>query len=132
MTYEKTREEKYININSLTKASVLCPWQIEHLQGEIDLFLNFISFQEMEPDVVKNYLKHISRLKTRWILLRNIREGKQVRKNGSSVGVEVPIKTDDYLAMLPKYRLIERNVFPYGYLTVDNFHSELLLLRREE
>lgn len=130
-TYAKTCGHLSININLLPQASVLCSWQIERLQGKVDLFVNFISFQEMEPHIVKNYLSHVTRLKTKWILLRNMREGKQLRKAGH-VGVDTPILGDDYLAMLPEYELVERNVLPFGYRTVDGFHSELLLLKRKE
>ena len=130
-TYEKTCQMKAIAIESLPKASVLSSWQIEKLQGKADLFVNFISFQEMEPPIVKNYLEHVSRLNTEWILLRNMREGKQI-KTIDTVGVEVPIKGDDYHKMLPDYELIERNVIPFGYRTTDNYHSELHLLRRKK
>jgi putative sugar O-methyltransferase len=127
--YAQTRELPAIEISSLPRASVLCSWQIEKLRGTVDLFVNFISFQEMEPAVVANYLDQVTRLKARWVLLRNMREGKQVRKGAGSVGVETPIRSDDYLALLPGYELAERNVLPFGYRTVDGFHSELLLLR---
>lgn len=128
-TYEQTRTRQSIPVSSLPPAAVLCSWQIEQLVGKVDLFVNFISFQEMEPHIVRNYLGHVARLSTRWVLLRNLREGKQLRKN-DWVGVDVPILSNDYLAMLPDYELVERNVLPFGYRTVDNFHSELLLLRR--
>lgn len=128
-TYAQTRDQVSIEIPSLPQASVLCSWQIEKLQGQVDLFVNFISFQEMEPHIVKNYLGHVVRLGTRWVLLRNLREGKQLRKN-DWVGVDTPTLGDDYLAMLPGYELVERNVWPFGYQTVDGFNSELLLLRR--
>lgn len=129
-TYVQTANRDCIDIDTLTSAAVLCSWQIEKLRGQVDLFVNFISFQEMEPHVVRNYLEHIIRLETRWILLRNMREGKNLRKNGW-VGVETPILGDDYLAMLPGYELVARNVVPFGYQTVDGFHSELLLLKRK-
>lgn len=129
--YAATRGLDRIDIASLPQASVLCSWQIEKLQGEVDLFVNFISFQEMEPAVVRNYLVHVRRLNARWILLRNMREGKQVRKGAGSVGVETPIRSQDYLEMLQGYRLVEKNVQPFGFRTVDGFHSELLLLRRQ-
>lgn len=131
-TYAQTRNQEFIDVTTLPQASVLCSWQIEKLQGKVDLFVNFISFQEMEPHIVKNYLSHVARLGTQWILLRNMREGKQVRKAGSSVGVETPIMSDDYLAMLPDYELVERNVHPFGYRTVDGYHSELMLLKRKK
>ncbi len=131
-TYAQTRDQAEIEIESLTPISVLCAWQIEKLRGNVDLFVNFISFQEMEPPIVQNYLNHVSRLNTRWVLLRNMREGKQLRKAGGWAGVDTPILSDDYLAMLPGYELVERNVHPFGYRTVDGYHSELLLLRRKD
>lgn len=130
-TYAKTCGQDSIEISSLPQASVLCSWQIERLEGQVDLFVNFMSFQEMEPHIVKNYLDHVTRLGTRWILLRNLREGKQLQKK-DWVGVENPILGDDYLAMLPGYELVERNVLPFAYRTVDGYHSELLLLKRKE
>ena len=131
-SYAQTRDQEEIEISALTPTAVLCAWQIEKLRGNADLFVNFISFQEMEPHIVTNYLKHIARLNTRWILLRNMREGKQLRKPGQLAGVETPILGDDYLAMLPDYELVDRNVHPFGYQTVDGYHSELLLLRRKK
>lgn len=128
--YAQTRGRNDIAIDSLPPASVLCSWQIEALRGQADLFVNFISFQEMEPAVVANYLRHVDRLQTRWVLLRNMREGKQVRRGAGSAGVETPIRSDDYLTLLPGYELVERNVLPFGLRTVDGFHSELMLLRR--
>lgn len=129
-TFSQTARMNSIEIDSLAKAAVLCSWQIEKLKGQVDLFVNFISFQEMEPHIVKNYLGHVSRLKAKWILLRNMREGKQIRKNGL-VGVDTPILSEDYLIMLPDYELVERNVIPFGYQTVDGFHSELLILKQK-
>jgi len=130
-TYVQTRDQLSIEISLLPQASVLCSWQIERLQGKVDLFVNFISFQEMEPQIVNNYLGHVARLGVRWVLLRNIREGMIVRTDSNSFGVHTPILSDDYPAMLPGYELIERNVLPFGYRTVDGYHSELLLLRRK-
>ncbi len=128
-TYAQTAEQATLDIPDLPALSALCNWQIEALRGEVDLFVNFISFQEMEPDVVQNYLDHVARLGARWILLRNMREGKQLR-SANSPGVTQPIRTQDYLNMLPDFELIERNVVPFGFETVDHFHSELLLLKR--
>lgn len=129
-TYAQTAHIDSIQIDALPQTSALCSWQIEKLQGQVDLFVNFISFQEMEPHIVKNYLGHVTRLGARWILLRNMREGKQLRRHGS-VGVDTPILGDDYVAMLPEYELVERNVIPFGFQTVDGFHSELFLLKRK-
>lgn len=128
LTYAKTKDLDQIKIQDAPKFSVLCSWQIEKLVGKIDLFVNFISFQEMEPHIVKNYISNINRLEPRWILLRNMREGKNIT-NGKDVGVVTPILGDDYLAMLQNYDLVERNVIPFGFQTVDGFNSEIILMR---
>ena len=61
--------------------------------------------------------------------LRNMREGKQ-KRTATSHGVETPILSDDYIRMLGHYKLIARNVHPFGFETADGFNSELLLLER--
>jgi hypothetical protein len=130
-TYAQTRDQEAIEISELPQASVLCSWQIEKLRGQVDLFVNFISFQEMEPPVVQNYLHHVDRLGARYVLLRNLREGKAVKtesKKGS--GVETPTKGEDYDRYLESYNLLATNVHPFGYRTVDGFHSELRLYQR--
>ena len=70
-----------INIQKLPKFTFLPNWRVEDLRGEIDLFVNYISFQEMEPHIVRNYAKEVMRLNPKFILLRNLREGKQ-KRNG--------------------------------------------------
>lgn len=117
-----------LRIDELAPISVLPSWKIEALQGQVDLFVNFISFQEMEPHIVQNYLNHVCRLHSKWVLLRNMREGKQTRKQ-HRVGVEKPIFSEDYVKMLPDYELVATNVVPFGFKTTDNFHSELMLFK---
>ena len=50
------------------KIVVLPAWKMPEYQNVgIDLFWNAASFQEMEPDVVRNYLTLVKRMKPRWI-----------------------------------------------------------------
>lgn len=130
-SYFENRVKKKISINKLKKKiTCLCSWQIEKLVGKIDIFVNFISFQEMEPDVVKNYMKHVIRLSPKFILLRNLKEGKQ-KKTSKRNGVLRQIKKNDYIKYLKtKYILKNNNVRPFGFKTFDNFHSELLLFEK--
>jgi putative sugar O-methyltransferase len=123
-------DNQTIAIDGLKKLSTLASWQIAQLEGEIDLFVNFISFQEMEPDIVQNYLNQVNRLQAKWVLLRNMREGKPL-KTQRRFGVDKPIFSEDYALMLPNYDLVETNVMPYGLKTVDGFHSEILLFKRK-
>lgn len=109
----------------------MCSWQIEKLKGKIDLFINFISFQEMEPDVVENYLSNVFNLNPKYILLRNLREGKQLKKR-NQIGVNKPVKFTHYYSFLKrKYKLINKSVVPFGLETYDNFHSELLVFKKK-
>jgi len=128
--YRQTRELDRIPVPSAPQQMVLCPWQLPSVEGKIDLFVNFISFQEMEPHVVENYLQHVDRLTARFVLLRNLREGKPVKSEQRKYGVDKPILGSDYDALLPGYELMATNVYPFGYRTVDGFHSELRLYRR--
>ena len=125
----QNKEEK-ININELTDFTFLPNWKIENIEGKIDLFVNFISFQEMEPAIVKNYIKKIQKLEPYLVLLRNMREGKQLKRDGQ-VGVKEPIFTKNYLEYFSRYDLVASNVIPFGFSTVDGFNSELLLLKRK-
>ncbi len=131
-SYFSNRKKKYIKIKKLKKKiTCLCSWQIEKLIGKIDVFINFISFQEMEPEVVKNYIKHVQRLSPKFILLRNLKEGKQIRTK-RSIGVLKQTKKKDYIKYFKKnYSLINSNINPYGFKTYDNYHSELLLLKKK-
>ena len=131
-TYAQTRELAEIDIGSLRQASTLCAWQIEKLRGRVDLFVNFISFQEMEPPIVANYLHHVDRLQARYVLLRNLREGKAVKSETVKYGVETPTVGEDYDRFLQNYTLLTTNVRPFGYRTVDGFHSELRLYKRND
>ncbi|MCL1066580.1 putative sugar O-methyltransferase [Shewanella olleyana] len=117
------------HLASQYKGAVMCPWQLPSVTGELDLFINFISFQEMEPDIVENYLKHVSRLKSKYVLLRNLREGKQLATNGNQAGVQQQIKANDYDKFLPDYQLVSTNIHPFGFETIDGFNSELRLYR---
>ncbi len=104
--------------------------KIEKLRGTIDLFVNFISFQEMEPDIVSNYIKMVQQLKPKLVLIRNLREGKQII-NDNRLGVKTPILRENYIEMFSDYSLVRSNVLEFGYRTADGFNSELLLFERK-
>ena len=113
-------------IELLSGAHVRPNWDIRSLDGSPDLFVNFHSFQEMEPDVVSAYLNEIDRLKPSYLLLRNIKEGKQKRR-GNTAGVISPVTAKHYTDWLYQYELIAADSLTFGNITADNFHSELTL-----
>ncbi|GAB6145288.1 putative sugar O-methyltransferase [Desulfocicer niacini] len=132
--YSRLRDEKGLDIGDLAgryKGIVICPWQFPKIRGSVDLFVNFISFQEMEPEVVENYFIHVDRLCSKYILLRNLREGKPTAEREGGLGVKMPILGDDYDSLLPNYRLVGTNTIPYAYKTEDGFHSELRVYQKK-
>ena len=46
------------------------------------------------------------------------------------MGVKKPILKDDYISYFKGYTLLGSNVCPFGYETVDGFHSELMVLEK--
>ncbi len=133
-SYQELRDAEALVIEDLKeqyKAVSLCSWQLPKLSGKIDLFVNFISFQEMEPVVVENYCRHVHELGADFVLLRNLREGKPQKADDSSVGVETPILGKDYDRFLPNYELVDVDTTVFGFLTDDEFHSELRLYKRK-
>jgi putative sugar O-methyltransferase len=131
------QKKDVIKISELKTLSCFPNFDIEKFKGKIDVFINFISFQEMEYDVVKNYIDKIFILCPKYILLRNLREGKNTKINKNKYKhsfnhfVKKPIKKGNYIKLLKKnYNLINSNVEPYGFKTWDNYNSELLLFKK--
>jgi putative sugar O-methyltransferase len=128
--YDALRHEEILDISRLKnryKAINIAAWQVPLLRGNIDLFVNFISFQEMEPDVVANYCKYIRALNPKYILLRNIKEGKKKKDEQTLYGVEKPILGSDYDNFFPEHTLIASDGSVFGFATEDGFHSQLRL-----
>ncbi|MGB5793541.1 putative sugar O-methyltransferase, partial [Poseidonibacter sp.] len=131
--YEDLKECESLDINTLKnekKAINITSWQVPKLKGEIDLFVNFISFQEMEPNVVNNYCKYITTLNPKYILLRNIEEGKRVQSDDYIYGVKEPIRGEDYDTFLSQYELVATDNSIFGFKTEDDFHSQLRLYEK--
>ena len=145
----KSEKNKVLNINKLGKLNFLCPWHIKKLKGKICLFANFISFQEMEPEVVNNYLTHVLKLRPRYILLRNLKE-ENIPREIWETKITQPqyqyaqviksikkkfMKTTSnqtYIKFLnKKYKLLNRDIYTFGEKKYDGFNSEILLFKRK-
>jgi len=111
------------------RAVVLCPWQLERLQGPFELFVNSASFQEMEPEVVANYASHVTRLVNGYLLLKNSRHGKQLAEHEGAIGVEKPTTHAHYLDFFSEFELVARDVATFG-LAHGGFASEVLVFKR--
>lgn len=123
LDYGSSRELERIEIARLEqRVAVLCSWQMPKLAGQVDLFANFISFQEMEPEVVENYAKLVTRLGARYLLLRNSPTGKP--------GVREPMLRKHYLEFFPDYDLVLSDTGLYGQDSEGTVSEVLVMVRR--
>jgi putative sugar O-methyltransferase len=127
--WDETREWKSVDLTSLERSAVLCPWQLPDVTGQVDLFVNFISFQEMERHVVENYVRHVDRLGARWVLLRNSPTGKPVGGPGE-LGVRQPVRRSDYLDAFSGYELVASDSRLFGQSQEGGLASEVMVLAR--
>lgn len=135
LTYEQTRDAQQLDIQDMAvnyRAAVICPWQLPSLTGVCDLFLNFISFQEMEPNVVNNYIDLILRHEPRFILLRNSRHGKVLATESQPIGVIDPVTTEAMIQRFTDFQMIGRDAQVFGdqSRTGGHFVSEVICLQR--
>jgi putative sugar O-methyltransferase len=134
LTYTESRDLDVIDLDVLKaryKAVVLCPWQLPKLIGTVDLFANFMSFQEMEPDVVSNYINYVQPLVSGHVLVRNSALGKKTAKNLGDVGVIEQVKSAFIRDAFDAFECVASDAFVYGEENeTGSYQSEVSVLRR--
>jgi putative sugar O-methyltransferase len=126
LDYSETRGMDVIDLDDIRKthkAVVLCTWQLPRVKGSIDLFVNQTSFQEMEPEVVRNYGNMVSPLITKYALIHNRKVG-QPMAIGDGRGVRVPVSVDDIIGHFTDFEVVSRD----SWLAAK--HHELVALRK--
>ncbi len=132
--YRTTRDLDTIDLGALSArydAVVLCPWQLPRVSGKVDLFVNSVSFQEMEPAVVENYAGHVARLGTDRLLLRNSVAGKEVVRVEGQAGVVKPIRREDYLRFFPAFARVAADTVAFGDNDDTAYASEVTVFERK-
>jgi putative sugar O-methyltransferase len=132
--FAQSRQMKTLDLDALRnsfRAVVVCPWQLPALRGNVDLFANFMSFQEMEPEVVANYAALVQPLTRSYVLLRNSVEGKKVAARPGEVGVLKPTTTDATIGAFDQFRLLGRDSAVFGDENRrSGFRSQVLCMQR--
>lgn len=133
LDYQQARDLDQIDPSELQKkgykAAILCPWQLEKVTGSFEMFFNSASFQEMEPEVVANYAKEVTRLTSHFLVLKNSRHGKQLASEGH-IGVEKPTKREDYLSFFEGFKLVGSDAATFGIQSDTGFVSEVMIFSR--
>lgn len=107
VSYRETREMESVNYKS-GKIFIFAPKKIAELKDfKYDFFFNAQSFQEMEPDVVLNYLKFVNKQTKKYVYLGESTKGKEVAKKTGEHGVLKKTTFDDYKTGLKDFQLID-------------------------
>lgn len=136
LAYEDSRRYDVLDIERIRRnyrCAVICPWQLPKIKGNFDLFVNAISFQEMEPEVVRNYLRIVQKITKKFILLRNSKLGKKVAKRSKEMGVFKPTTSEMVIGMIDQFDLLGRDSFLFGFQNPKvNFYSEVMCFKRKK
>lgn len=129
VSYKDTRNMDSIPEIRKGKIFIFGNWKFPILEKvKFDLFWNARSFQEMEPEVVANYLKYINK-QANAIFLQETMDGKEVAKGKGYHGVLKQTKLEDYKNGLTNFRLLDMSscLLPIGNLLTysDSFWKRI-------
>lgn len=117
ISYRETRTWTEIPELPPGKIVFLAASKLEELKGwSWDLFWSSASLQEMEPDVVANYLAHTIPATRSWAFLHQVMAGKEVDAEGVGHGVREATTLAHYQAGLADLEVLARapNPHPLG------------------
>lgn len=119
VSYKDTRNMDSIPDIRKGKIFIFGNWKFPILEKvKIDLFWNAASFQEMEPEVVSNYLKYINK-RANTVFLQEQMSGKELAKKKGKHGVLKQTKLEDYKNLLTNFQLVDISpvLMPIGKMT---------------
>jgi hypothetical protein len=99
------------------RSAVLPNWRIEDLSGEFDLFVNAYSFQEMEPEVVANYIAMVSAKRPKYVVSLNSIAGKPTKREEKDWGVADQVTSEMVVGRFEQY----------GYRVVGSYGRPLIV-----
>jgi putative sugar O-methyltransferase len=89
-------------------SAVLPNWRVEDVTGDFDLFVNAYSFQEMEPDVVEQYVTAVTAKNVRYVVSLNSVAGKPRATEARDWGVAEQVTSEMIVSMFEErgYRVV--------------------------
>ena len=122
VSYNDTRNMDLLPKTQKGKIFIFGNWKFPIIEKvKIDLFWNAASFQEMEPDVVANYLSYINK-QANAVFLQEVMSGKEVAKKKGDHGVLKQAKLEDYKNGLANFQLLDISpcLLPIGKLSKNS------------
>lgn len=124
VSYTETRTMKKIPKNNKGKIYIFGNFKLpEIININYDLFWNSASFQEMEPDVVLNYLKYVNKQTKKYVFLHELMEGKECASKKGKPGVLKQTTIAHYEKGLENFLLLDlsRSIFLPRVITPYSF-----------
>lgn len=115
ISYRQTRKMKIVPKQHEGKIFIFGDWKLPELADlNYTLFWNSASFQEMEPDVVLNYLKYVNRQAKKHVFLAELMEGKNLANKKGEHGVLEKTTLEHYKKGLSNFQLrdLSRAILP--------------------
>ena len=103
-SYRETREWSALPELQAGRVYVVPNWKFPLIaSSHVDLFWNSASFQEMEPEVVENYLRYVRDVADA-VYLQQKMSGKEIATGPGDVGVRTPTTLREYTAGLKGFQ----------------------------
>lgn len=114
ISYRETRDMDSIPNMGNGKIYIFGNWKFPILKAaKIDLFWNASSFQEMEPDIVANYLRYINANENiKSVFLKEGMQGQGLARKEGTYGVVKQTTLDDYKEGLSNFELLDMSDSP--------------------
>lgn len=111
VSYKETRNMTRIPDNKKGKIFFLGNWKISTLENlDCDGFWNSASLQEMEPDIVSNYLKYVNSKTSKFVFLHETMGGQTLAKEKGERGVMKKTTLEDYKQALNNFILYDSSI----------------------
>jgi len=124
VSYKETKDmdfSAFINQMSKGKIYIFGNWKFSILTNlVIDLFWNAASFQEMEPEVVANYLYYVNK-SAKSVFIKAVMEGKEVAREKGEHGVIRQTTIEDYKRGLSNFKLVDLSSQPFPLYKSVNY-----------
>lgn len=109
------------------RVAVVPSWRIGDVVGPFDVFVNSYSFQEMEPEVVANYIRLVADIGVEWIVSCNSATGKRRAVEAAAGGALEPVTSSFIEAEFSRHGY--QTAARYGRPYVSTATAELLIMR---
>jgi len=122
ISYRLTRNLSKLESGNDGKIYIFPPRKIADIENlHYDLFWNSGSFQEMEPEIVLNYLKYVNKQTTKGIFLHEAMDGQSIAAKPGAHGVLKPTQMSHYKNGLTNFKIIDQSKgFSVPYINISS------------